>query len=139
MTSLYRATYHLRSHKRDELIEFIKSMLLTPFVLHTSPAPITDVDRKQAQILSRVASQNTLATSPLSNGDNVTDNAQRIAEILGDIEELINEHIEMTRIGLERFSRLHRLVPTLGNFYTPLPLREAFLSSGNRYGIAGRL
>lgn len=37
MTSQYRVNYHLRAHKRDNLIEFIKGMLLTPFVLRASP------------------------------------------------------------------------------------------------------
>ncbi|RKP24747.1 hypothetical protein SYNPS1DRAFT_6326, partial [Syncephalis pseudoplumigaleata] len=40
MTSVYRINYHLRAHKRDALIEFIKSMLLTPFVLHVKPHAI---------------------------------------------------------------------------------------------------
>jgi IMP and pyridine-specific 5'-nucleotidase len=38
MTSLYRINYQLRAHKRDPLIEFIKAVLLTPFVLHAKPS-----------------------------------------------------------------------------------------------------
>jgi hypothetical protein len=33
MTSRYQVNYQLRSHKRDQFIEFIKTLLLTPFVL----------------------------------------------------------------------------------------------------------
>jgi IMP and pyridine-specific 5'-nucleotidase len=40
MTSVYRINYQLRAHKRDALIEFIKSMLLSPFVLHVKPHSI---------------------------------------------------------------------------------------------------
>ena len=163
MASIYHATYHLHSHKRDNLIEFIKSMLLTPFVLHTTPAPITDVDREQAQIIDSVLpkenhDQQPLhpALSPIPTDRDLTpeeqlnrveksrnyeardENTQRMAEILGNIEKLINEHVEMQKKGLKHYSRLYRLVPTIGNFYTPLPLREAFLNSKVRYGISGR-
>ena len=33
MTSRYRVEYHLKSHRRDELIEWIKGLLVVPFVL----------------------------------------------------------------------------------------------------------
>ena len=34
MTSRYRVEYALKSHRRDEFIEWIKGLLATPFVLH---------------------------------------------------------------------------------------------------------
>lgn len=37
MTSRYTVNYHLTAHKRDAFIEFIKSLLRTPFVLHSRP------------------------------------------------------------------------------------------------------
>lgn len=37
MSSIYSVNYQLRSHRRDAFIEFIKSMLMTPFVLHSKP------------------------------------------------------------------------------------------------------
>lgn len=37
MTSIYSINYHLKQHKRDPFIEFIKSMLMNPFILHTKP------------------------------------------------------------------------------------------------------
>ena len=36
MSSLYSVNYHLRSHKRDAFIDFIKSMLLPAFILSTA-------------------------------------------------------------------------------------------------------
>ncbi|KAJ1917208.1 IMP 5'-nucleotidase [Mycoemilia scoparia] len=154
MASVYRATYHLRSHKRDNLIEFVKSMLLTPFVLHsttppTAGDPITDVDREEAEIVRSVVQSKrpTTTQSQLSKEASVREsqaqareyNIQRMAEILGNIEELITEHREMELRGLGKYSRLHRMVPTIGNFYTALPLKEAFLRSRDAcMGISGR-
>lgn len=45
MTSLYSINYQLKAHKRDAFIEFIKSLLLTPFILGSSienPASVID-------------------------------------------------------------------------------------------------
>ncbi|KAJ2791355.1 IMP 5'-nucleotidase [Coemansia linderi] len=99
MTSQYRVNYHLRAHKRDSLIEFIKGMLLTPFVLHSQPT--------NAQT-------------------HVTENAQRFSEIFSSIEHLIQEHRSFTRQGIPTYSRLAKLVPSIGTFFTPLPLQQAF-------------
>lgn len=38
MSSRYEIHYQLRSHKRDQFIEFVKSLLLGPFVLNTRQA-----------------------------------------------------------------------------------------------------
>ncbi|KAJ2431144.1 IMP 5'-nucleotidase [Coemansia sp. RSA 2531] len=99
MTSQYRVNYHLRAHKRDSLIEFIKGMLLTPFVLHSQPA-ISQAHQAE--------------------------NAQRYAEIFASIEELIEEHRSFTNQGIPTYSRLAKLVPSIGTFFTPLPLQQAF-------------
>lgn len=37
MSSHYNITYHLRTHKRDPFIEFIKGLLLSPFVTVCEP------------------------------------------------------------------------------------------------------
>ncbi|KAI8865772.1 IMP-specific 5-nucleotidase, partial [Ramicandelaber brevisporus] len=108
MSSYYRINYHLRAHKRDPFIEFIKGMLLTPFVLHVKPPP-----------------------AHMSN-------QARYAEIMGNIEELIDEHREMDARGLGNHSRLRRVVPTVGTFFTQLPLREAFVAIDKRHSISAR-
>jgi IMP and pyridine-specific 5'-nucleotidase len=50
MTSLYRINYQLRAHKRDELIEFVKSMMMSPFVLYARPQYETLVDPDELSI-----------------------------------------------------------------------------------------
>ncbi|KAJ2898684.1 IMP 5'-nucleotidase [Coemansia aciculifera] len=97
MTSQYRVNYHLRAHKRDSLIEFIKGMLLTPFVLHSQP-----------------------------NNNDKEEDAQRYSEIFLSLEELISEHRKFTEQGIPAYSRLSKLVPSIGTFFTSLPLQQAF-------------
>ncbi|KAJ2508168.1 IMP 5'-nucleotidase [Coemansia sp. RSA 2052] len=111
MTSQYRVNYHLRAHKRDSLIEFIKGMLLTPFVLHSQPAA------KQAHETKQVLK---------AENAHEVENAQRYAEIFASIEELIEEHRSFTSQGIPTYSRLAKLVPSIGTFFTPLPLQQAF-------------
>ncbi|KAJ3313729.1 IMP 5'-nucleotidase [Boothiomyces sp. JEL0838] len=95
-TSLYDVTYQLRAHKRDRFIEFIKSLLLTPFILSTKPKEQQDR------------------------------NTPRYLEILGCIEELVEDHINCIQMGKPDSARLNRLVPSLGRFFTKLPLQQAY-------------
>lgn len=37
MTTRYRVEYALKTHRRDQLIEWIKGLLAVPFVLHSQP------------------------------------------------------------------------------------------------------
>ena len=46
MTTRYRVEYALKTHRRDQLIEWIKGLLAVPFVLHSQPtAAYNDDDR----------------------------------------------------------------------------------------------
>ncbi|KAJ1834055.1 IMP 5'-nucleotidase [Coemansia sp. RSA 2711] len=115
MTSQYRVNYHLRAHKRDNLIEFIKGMLLTPFVLHSQPeAPASTPEAEQSA------------------------NAERYAGIFGSIEALIDEHRDFTQSGIPTHSRLAKLVPTVGTFFTRLPLERAFRHINHTNKISAR-
>ncbi|KAJ3321413.1 IMP 5'-nucleotidase [Boothiomyces sp. JEL0866] len=107
-TSLYDVTYQLRAHKRDRFIEFIKSLLLTPFILSTKPKEQQDR------------------------------NTPRYLEILGCIEELVDDHISCIQMGKPDSARLSRLVPSLGRFFTKLPLRQAFEHINEDRSIATR-
>ncbi|KAJ1722952.1 IMP 5'-nucleotidase [Coemansia erecta] len=120
MTSQYRVNYHLRAHKRDHLVEFIKGMLLTPFVLHAQPQP----QQTPALLLDEQHAQEA--------------NAQRYAEIFASIEELIDEHRALQVDGIAGYSRLAKLVPSIGTFFTPLPLRQAFGRVNLREHISAR-
>ncbi|KAJ2559677.1 IMP 5'-nucleotidase [Coemansia sp. RSA 1933] len=123
MTSQYRVNYHLRAHKRDSFIEFIKGLLLTPFVLHSLPQPADDDDD--------------------SNGDKELEaakqaNAARFREIFGSIESLVNEHRHFEATGIPTHSRLAKIVPGIGSFFTELPLARAFDRIDGKDRISGR-
>ncbi|GMM54071.1 IMP 5'-nucleotidase [Maudiozyma humilis] len=127
MSSRYRVEYHLKSHRKDEFIEWIKGLLATPFVLH--------------------------AVSPGAEDDDLT-TTQRVkskyADILKDIELLILNKIEFDlnheeligSLPMENAmtpkSRLNMLVPSIGPFFTPLPLERAFLWEDSQRAISSR-
>ncbi|KAG5457394.1 MAG: IMP-specific 5-nucleotidase, partial [Olpidium bornovanus] len=113
-------------HKRDDFIEFLKSTLLTPFVLHAKPRDISDGDRLSD------------TTKQLSRENFMDDNLKRYAETMQNVEALVDEHIVMQSKGTPHHSRLKRLVPSVGVFFTPLPLREAFLNANKKYSISAR-
>ncbi|KAH3127211.1 IMP 5'-nucleotidase [Aspergillus fumigatus] len=73
MTTRYRVEYALKSHRRDQLIEWIKGLLAVPFVLHSQP---TAVYQEHSENLVAVAA----------------DTHQRYAEIFRDVEKLIDDH-----------------------------------------------
>mmetsp|Transcript_5367 Transcript_5367/g.15587 ORF Transcript_5367/g.15587 Transcript_5367/m.15587 type:complete len:569 (+) Transcript_5367:163-1869(+) len=109
-----RRNYFLTPHRRDGLIEWMKSMLMHSFVLDA------------------------LATTG--------------ADTFSHFEELINEHREVClssssssssprnggRTSASRQSRLQRLVPTVGVFHTPLPLRRAYEAYNAKYKLDRR-
>ena len=73
MTTRYRVEYALKTHRRDQLIEWIKGLLAVPFVLHSQP---TAIYSERDDVLPNMASTS----------------HRRYAEILKDVEELVNDH-----------------------------------------------
>ncbi|KAI8928459.1 IMP-specific 5-nucleotidase [Entophlyctis helioformis] len=67
-----------------------------------------------------------------------TSTLDRYLEILGCVEDLIVDHLLHTKTDLPELSRLSSLVPTIGRFFTPLPLRASFLTLNAERSIAGR-
>lgn len=49
MTTRYRVEYALKTHRRDQLIEWIKGLLAVPFVLHSQPTAAYD-DRRDVLV-----------------------------------------------------------------------------------------
>ncbi|CCK68827.1 IMP 5'-nucleotidase KNAG_0B03860 [Huiozyma naganishii CBS 8797] len=127
MSSRYRVEYHLKSHRKDEFIDWIKGLLATPFVLHA--VSHDEEDTEDLTTTQRVKSQ--------------------YAEILKDVEQLILNKIEfdsrnqsndeeyLNESSLGR-SRLNLLVPSIGTFFTPLPLEKAFLWEDSVKAISAR-
>ncbi|KAK3705374.1 IMP 5'-nucleotidase [Vermiconidia calcicola] len=109
------STDALKTHRRDQLIEWIKGLLATPFVLLSQPTAIYDDDESSVNIMAQSAHK-------------------RYSEIMRDVEQLIVDHIRHHRSGAQAASKLKLLVPSVGTFFTPLPLEEAFqFQDGKRY------
>ncbi|AGO10104.1 AaceriAAR112Cp [[Ashbya] aceris (nom. inval.)] len=110
MSSRYRVEYHLKAHRKDAFIQWIKGLLAVPFVLHS-----------------------------VNERDNAQEKYRRVFE---DVERLVEEKIEAdsdeSLLHGAGVSRLDRLVPTIGTFFTPLPLTEAFLREDARRAISER-
>jgi len=163
MHSTYRIHYQLRAHKRDAFIEFCKQLLLTPFVLRIQPTiPDEDVpgsphyvagtkrdfpfvvdshaaeDYEVARMMDRSLSVTSLALKLPNFPPTKHSVLDRFAEIFEAIEELIQEHMIMTANGVAHLSKLHQLVPSIGTFFTPLPLKDAFYQQNRRRSITGR-
>lgn len=62
----------------------------------------------------------------------------RYAEIMRDVEQLVNDHIAHQKDPSRGRSKLKLLVPTVGNFFTPLALEEAFLYQDSVRFISSR-
>ncbi|ODV91206.1 hypothetical protein CANCADRAFT_2922 [Tortispora caseinolytica NRRL Y-17796] len=120
---LYRgieATDHdaLKSHRRDGFIEWIKGLLAVPFVLSSEP----NLYRKGASFSQEVSE----------------DARRRYAEIFLDVEQMVDEQIDCQESGLIQRARLLQLVPSVGTFFTSLPLKEAFLQCDEKLCISNR-
>lgn len=99
MTSAYRINYHLRAHKRDPLIEFIKGMLMTPFLLHSKPRekPLSSDDNPTLEEGAESLTGKGLPTF-------MDDNLRRYTEIMRNVEEMINVslHGDRQALGVEQ-------------------------------------
>ncbi|KAF2860327.1 IMP-specific 5-nucleotidase [Piedraia hortae CBS 480.64] len=110
MTTRYRVEYSLKTHRRDQFIEWIKGAMAVPFVLLAHPGMTgTSVDREDHETTGSVDQSLTRS---------------RYGQILRDIERLIAEH--RSSAGSGATSRLQALVPSIGQFFTQLPLQDAF-------------
>lgn len=109
----------LKTHRRDQFIEWIKGLLAVPFVLLSQPTSIYEDDKPSVDEMAR-------------NAHN------RYAEILRDVEHLIVDHMRNQQSGAENASKLKLLVPSVGTFFTPLPLQNAFKLQDAKRSISSR-
>ncbi|KAF1933071.1 IMP-specific 5'-nucleotidase 1 [Didymella exigua CBS 183.55] len=119
MTTRYRVEYAPKTHRRDQLIEWIKGLLAVPFVLHSQPTAVFEENAQTVHPQASVAQR-------------------RYAEIMRDVEDIINDHIEHQKLGKPDRSKLKLLVPTVANFFTPLALHDAFIFQDQRRSISYR-
>ncbi|KAK6204893.1 IMP 5'-nucleotidase [Scheffersomyces amazonensis] len=138
MTSRYRVEYALKSHRRDEFIEWIKGLLAVPFVLHA------DVENYDEGFTEHYSTMEDYEKYLEAQESVIASECQiRYQEIFADVEKLVDHTIVIDDINEkdpERNlnSRLRKLVPSVGRFFTPLPLTEAFLIEDERRSISKR-
>lgn len=119
LTQLKTLSDALKTHRRDQFIEWIKGLLAVPFVLLSQPTAIYEDD------------------APAVNAAQVVANA-RYAQIMKDVEDLITDHIQHQNRPHPTVSKLRLLVPSVGNFFTDLPLQEAFEWQDRKRFISSR-
>ncbi|KAI1489993.1 IMP-specific 5-nucleotidase [Biscogniauxia mediterranea] len=117
MTTRYRVEYALKTHRRDQFIEWIKGLLAVPFVLYSQPTGVFE-------------------TNGFSVAQTAEEAHRRYAEIMRDVEFMLDDHI--AHQGNPVPSKLKLLVPTIGNFFTRLPLEAAFKYQDRKRYISSR-
>lgn len=138
MTSRYRVEYALKSHRRDEFIEWIKGLLAVPFVLH---ADIENYDKGFTEHYTSLENYDFYVETQESVI--AAECRKRYLEIFADVEKLVDHTIFMDEINERNptkvaVSRLRKLVPSVGRFFTALPLKEAFDIEDERRCISKR-
>ncbi|KAK4174992.1 putative IMP-specific 5'-nucleotidase 1 [Triangularia setosa] len=134
MTTRYRVEYALKTHRRDQFIEWIKGLLAVPFVLYSQPHGVFEYPPSSPE----------LGTSPPGSPNPVLIKAReeahrRYAEILHDVELMIDDHIAHQNDPDNPFpSKLKLLVPSIGPFFTRLPLEAAFKFQDRKRYISSR-
>ncbi|KAH8648392.1 IMP-specific 5-nucleotidase, partial [Xylariales sp. PMI_506] len=99
--------------------EWIKGLLAVPFVLYSQPTGVFE-----------------------NRGASFTQTSEeahrRYAEIMRDVEVMLDDHIDRQREGSHLPSKLKLLVPTIGLFFTRLPLEAAFKYQDRKRFISSR-
>ncbi|KAM3088209.1 IMP 5'-nucleotidase [Clarireedia jacksonii] len=119
MTTRYRVEYALKTHRRDQFIEWIKGLLAVPFVLHSQPTGVFESRNGSVGDMAEIAHR-------------------RYVEIMQDVEDMIDDHIAHQKVGLGGQSKLKLLVPSIGTFFTRLPLADAFRYQDKKRFISSR-
>ncbi|KAK4125101.1 imp-specific 5'-nucleotidase-like protein [Parathielavia appendiculata] len=121
MTTRYRVEYALKTHRRDQFIEWIKGLLAVPFVLYSQPHGSFDRQNQSSLAQTREEAH------------------RRYSEILRDVEAMIDDHIAHQNDTENPFpSKLKLLVPSIGPFFTRLPLEAAFKFQDRKRYISSR-
>ncbi|KAM0417198.1 hypothetical protein ACHAPT_012775 [Fusarium lateritium] len=118
MTTRYRVEYALKTHRRDQFIEWVKGLLAVPFVLYSQPTGVFGDGPSVAQMAD--------------------ESHRRYAEIMRDVELMIDDHIARQLDNSFLPSKLRMLVPTAGPFFTRLPLEAAFKYQDRKRYISSR-
>lgn len=118
MSSIYRVNYQMRPHRRDTFVEFIKALLLNPFILHAASHKIDDsvpsfLQQGYAQFNLVIAQNKALFKIYASSICSSYWSSFSYADVMLKLEKLIQEHLQQPTQ-----SHLQQLVPTLTTFFT---------------------
>ncbi|KAH6887953.1 IMP-specific 5-nucleotidase [Thelonectria olida] len=153
MTTRYRVEYALKTHRRDQFI--VLPMMTTPLLrlrpphLHISTRRYHDPSNSPTSftqwLKGLLAVPFVLYSQPngvFGDGPSVTQMAEeahrRYAEIMRDVELMIEDHITRQSDHHMLPSKLRMLVPTVGPFFTRLPLEAAFKYQDRKRNISSR-
>ncbi|KAL2136835.1 hypothetical protein VTI74DRAFT_1049 [Chaetomium olivicolor] len=121
MTTRYRVEYALKTHRRDQFIEWIKGLLAVPFVLYSQPNGVFEGEGMSSLAQAREEAH------------------RRYSEICRDVELMIDDHIAHQNNAENPFpSKLKLLVPSIGPFFTRLPIEAAFKFQDRKRYISSR-
>ena len=88
MTSRYRVEYALKSHRRDEFIEWIKGLLAVPFVLHS------DIENYSHTFMNEYKDVDDYEAFVTSQDSAIAQECQkRYYEVFEDVEKLVDHTI----------------------------------------------
>ena len=148
MTTRYRVEYALKTHRRDQLIEWIKGLLAVPFVLHSQPTAAYDDSDERRDVLVKMASTarrrygeifRDVCSRKKKEEEKKRVSRQRLTgKSSHQVEDLINDHISHQSDGTHTRSKMKLLVPSVGVFFTPLLLEEAFEHQDRQRRISSR-
>ncbi|EGZ78189.1 IMP-specific 5'-nucleotidase 1 [Neurospora tetrasperma FGSC 2509] len=103
--------------------KWIKALLAVPFVLYSQPHGVLEDPDRSVDTLSQTREEA----------------HRRYSEIFRDIEAMIDDHIAHQNDAENPFpSKLKLLVPSIGPFFTRLPLEAAFKFQDNKRYISSR-
>lgn len=101
------------------MLEWVKALLAVPFVLYSQPTGVFE-------------------TAGVSVTRATEEAHRRYAEIMRDVENMLDDHIAHQREGSPFPSKLKLLVPSIGNFFTRLPLEAAYKYQDRKRFISSR-
>jgi len=123
-----RRNYFLIPHRRDGLIEWMKSMLMHSFVLDALATTGPDTFSHFEELINEHREMCVAASATDTNGEEENNQSNNGRGGSGSSCFLVEP----------RQSRLKKVVPTVGIFHTPLPLRKAYEAYNTKYRLDKR-
>ncbi|KAK0633710.1 imp-specific 5'-nucleotidase-like protein [Immersiella caudata] len=134
MTSRYRVEYALKTHRRDQFIGRLSHHYLSTSISYQC------LEKLNSDYSPPVSETGVFERQGLPGTSQAREEAhRRYSEILRDVEIMIDDHILHQNDAENPFpSKLKLLVPSIGPFFTRLPLEAAFKFQDRKRYISSR-